>query len=620
MSKQLQKLIVTLEAESSKLQSQLEKSNKKLDRWEKKAGKSVDKVKRVFIGLASVASVAIFAKITKDAIEFADSIGKVSDAVGLATDTYQGYVHAASLAGIEQSQLNSNLTAFVKRVGEAREGVGPLISFMNKYDETLLKNIKNSKNQEEAFGLVADAIQNATTATDKAAIANAAFSRAGVAMTLMMKNGAAGLREMKREAYDLGIILDEQTIRKAEEANDKLDIMARVIKTKLVKELVKLSPTIIKVGNAFTDAIPKVTKFFDRLFDKTSVAALESDLEKLTNKAGDLSETLAHHARNPIGGLSVIASFFGVDTNEELQAQLDTMTAKIGDTVTKINEKRKEMATQQAAIELGLKGTTSGGRGTGEAAQAELDAAQEQAAKKFIILDESLLAENERLMLAYENRQFIIEDAFQNEIISSMKRDEILEQLKEKHNKQIEKLDQKSMTAQERAWQLSWKGKLRVMGGVLGSISLLMQSENKKQFEIGKKAAIAQTVINTYEMATSSYKALAGIPIVGPVLGAIAAGAAILYGKSQISAIKSQQFGGGGVAGGGAPSIPTTASNASTGLPEGSPGDVGPDQEPQKVVNISISGNPTGEQVRDLIEAINEEQGNGAVLRATVAA
>ncbi len=302
MSKQLQKLIVTLEAESSKLTTQLEKSNKRLSRWENKASKSVDKVKGAFIALASVASVAVFAKLTKDAIQFADNIGKVSDAVGLATDTYQGYVHAASLAGVQQSQLNSNLTAFVKRVGEAREGVGPLISFLRKYDETLLKNIQSSKNQEHAFGLVADAIQNATKATDKAAIANAAFSRAGISMVNMMKNGAAGLREMKKEAYDLGIILDEQTIRKAEEANDKLDIMARVIKTSVIKQLVKLSPQIIKVGNAFADAIPKVTAFFERIFDRTSVAALEADLESLERKALKVSDKL----KEAVGGTFVV--------------------------------------------------------------------------------------------------------------------------------------------------------------------------------------------------------------------------------------------------------------------------------------------------------------------------
>lgn len=619
MSKQLQKLIVTLEAESSRLTSQLEKSNKHLKRWEDKSSKSVDNVKRAFIGLASVASVAVFAKLTKDAIEFADHIGKVSDAVGLATDTYQGYVHAASLAGVEQSQLNSNLTAFVKRVGEAREGVGPLISFLKKYDETLLKNIQSSKNQEHAFNLVADAIQNATTATDKAAIANAAFSRAGVSMTLMMKNGAAGLREMKREAYDLGIILDEQTIRKAEEANDKLDIMARVIKTSVIKQLVKLSPQIIKVGNAFADAIPKVTAFFERIFDRSSVPALEAELGSLEREATRVTAKLEEISNKSLFEKAMAGSLFSQafgDTPEDLNKKLDGIKAKIISTIDAIEEKKAEVATQAAALELGLAG---GAGDSGARLQAELDAMTEQANKKFVILDESLIAENERLIIAHENRQLIIEDALQNELISIQQKDALLESLEDKHQKKIIELQNKSLSAQQRMWNTGWKGKLKVTGQVLGALSNLMQSENKKQFEIGKKAAIAQAAINTYEMATGAYKALAGIPIVGPALGAIAAGAAILYGKSQISSIKSQSFGGGGVAGG-APSIPTTSANPSTGLPEGSPGDVGVDREPTKIVNISISGNPTGEQVRDLIEMINVEQGNGAVLNATVAA
>ena len=618
MAKQLQKLIVTLEAESSKLTKQLEKSNKRLKRWEDKSSKSVDTVKKAFIGLATVASVAVFAKLTKDAIQFADNIGKVSDAVGLATDTYQGYVHAASLAGIEQSQLNSNLTAFVKRVGEAREGVGPLISFLRKYDETLLKNIQSSKNQEHAFNLVADAIQKAEKATDRAAIANAAFSRAGVAMTLMMKNGAAGLRDMRREAFDLGIVLDEQTIRKAEEANDKLDIMARVIKTSVIKQLVKLSPQIIKVGNAFAEAIPKVTAFFERIFDRTSVSALNLELKSLERESIRVADKLKEATDTSLFKQAMAGSLFSQafgDTPEDLNKKLNGIKAKISETINAIKEKKAELATQAAALELGLAG---GAGDSGERLQAELDAMTEQANKKFILIDESLIAENERLILAHENRQLIIEDAFQNELIGTQEKDALLETLEEKHQKKLIEIQNKSLSVQERLWNKGWKGKLKVTSQVLGALSNLMQTENKKQFEIGKKAAIAQTVINTYEMATSSYKALAGIPIVGPVLGAIAAGAAILYGKSQVSSIKSQSFGGGGVAGG-APSIPTTSSNPSTGLPEGSPGDVGVEREPTKIVNISISGNPTGEQVRDLIEMINVEQGNGAVLNATVA-
>jgi hypothetical protein len=58
-----------------------------------------------------------------------------------------------------------------------------------------------------------------------------------------------------------------------------------------------------------------------------------------------------------------------------------------------------------------------------------------------------------------------------------------------------------------------------------------------KQTAIGKAAAIAETTINTYASATASYKALSGIPYVGPVLGAIAAAAAIVAGLANVRQI-----------------------------------------------------------------------------------
>lgn len=615
MSKQLQKLIVSLEAESSKLTSQLEKSNKRLQRWENKAGKSVDRVKHAFVALASVASVAVFAKLTKDAIEFADNIGKVSDAVGLATDTYQSYVHAASLAGIEQSQLNSNLTAFVKRVGEAREGVGPLISFLKKYDETLLKNIQSSKNQEHAFELVADAIQNATNATDRAAIANAAFSRAGVAMTLMMRNGASGLREMKREAYDLGIILDEQTIRKAEEANDKLDIMARVIKTNVIKQLVKLSPQIIKVGNAFANAIPKVTAFFERVFDRSSVPALEKELASLRREAVRVSDKLKEATDTSLFEQATSGSLFSLafgDSPKELNVKLDNIKAKISETVEAIKKKKEEVATQAAALELGLTGKSGD---SGERLQAELDTMTEQAGKKLFILDEYLLAESERLTLAYENRQLIIEDAFQNELINDQRKNALLEKLELDHQKKLNDIKYKGLSVSDKFATAFRNKDLKNAFAYGAELTAAGARTNKNLFDANKAFAIADSVMKLPHAVMSSFEKAGGWP-----WGVVPAGLTLATGLSQINAIRSASFSGGGSApsligaGGGASTITATQPTTDVFEPEAV------DREPQKVVNISISGNPTGEQVRDLIEAINEEQGNGAVLKATVAA
>jgi hypothetical protein len=53
----------------------------------------------------------------------------------------------------------------------------------------------------------------------------------------------------------------------------------------------------------------------------------------------------------------------------------------------------------------------------------------------------------------------------------------------------------------------------------------------------GKAAAIAAVTIDTYMSATSAFKSLAGIPIVGPVLGAVAAAAAIVAGLKNVKAI-----------------------------------------------------------------------------------
>lgn len=81
--------------------------------------------------------------------------------------------------------------------------------------------------------------------------------------------------------------------------------------------------------------------------------------------------------------------------------------------------------------------------------------------------------------------------------------------------------------------------------GMLNDLSSLRSSKNKKQFEVGKAAAIATATVQTFLGATQAFTSLSSIPIVGPVLGAIAAAAAIASGMNQISQIKAQQFNGG---------------------------------------------------------------------------
>jgi hypothetical protein len=64
----------------------------------------------------------------------------------------------------------------------------------------------------------------------------------------------------------------------------------------------------------------------------------------------------------------------------------------------------------------------------------------------------------------------------------------------------------------------------------------------KKGFEAYKAAAIAETVISTFESAQKAASSLYDIPVVGPVLAVAAAAAAVGAGLARVSAIRSQTY------------------------------------------------------------------------------
>jgi len=64
----------------------------------------------------------------------------------------------------------------------------------------------------------------------------------------------------------------------------------------------------------------------------------------------------------------------------------------------------------------------------------------------------------------------------------------------------------------------------------------------KKYFEKNKKLQIVNATIQMFQSAISAFSAMAAIPVVGPVLGGIAAAAAIALGIANINKIKSQQY------------------------------------------------------------------------------
>ena len=81
------------------------------------------------------------------------------------------------------------------------------------------------------------------------------------------------------------------------------------------------------------------------------------------------------------------------------------------------------------------------------------------------------------------------------------------------------------------------------------NLGTIAKAFGKKGFLTWKRMAQAQAIVDTYAGAQAAFKAMAGIPIVGPILGGIAAAAAIASGLMRVKQIEKMKYAGGGYTG-----------------------------------------------------------------------
>ena len=105
--------------------------------------------------------------------------------------------------------------------------------------------------------------------------------------------------------------------------------------------------------------------------------------------------------------------------------------------------------------------------------------------------------------------------------------------------------------------EMSSKEQLGIASQTAGSMAKILG----EQTAAGQAMAIVQATIDTLASAQAAYKSLAGIPLVGPALGGVAAAAAVVSGMKNIQAIKSASSAGVS-GGGGSVSAPTAQTPA----------------------------------------------------------
>jgi len=263
MGDDFEKLNIVLAARDREFARAMDRNTRRIERFARQSNKNLSRTSSQFAVLSKVAArllpalgaAAVVAQVRR-VVASLDDIGKTADKIGLTTDALQELRTVAESAGVAQSALDTSLERFSKRLGEATFGTGAAARVLKEMG--LNAEELSNMGVDKALSRVADEISRLPTPTERAARAAALFGREGVTMVNLMRVGADGMAEMRENARSLGVVIDESLIRGAEEAQDKLDLMGRVISSQVSSALVELAPILVVATTAAANFIREI--------------------------------------------------------------------------------------------------------------------------------------------------------------------------------------------------------------------------------------------------------------------------------------------------------------------------------------------------------------------------
>jgi hypothetical protein len=306
-----------------KMQDSVSRMSDKIQEVNKKASGSFLNLKNAAIVTLGVMALG---KIKNFAEEFAttgDEIAKTSSRLGMTSVELQRLRYAMGQQGVSSETLTQSFEVLNKNLGLLQTGQGALFSKLKKNNPEMLNQIRNTKNNSEAFTLLMDALDKTSDATEKAALSTIAFGGAGQMMILASKGGSKTLNELGNAAERFGVISNEDAA-KAEGLNDSLDNMSKSIQGLINVGYAPLLQNMTPVVNKFADFIAKNKEFISLGIEKTlDVISKAFDILKIGIDTGLIPVMIGMTLAFKAAKLAIIAQGIATTAFTVIQSILD---------------------------------------------------------------------------------------------------------------------------------------------------------------------------------------------------------------------------------------------------------------------------------------------------------
>lgn len=285
MATQVGSLFTSLTLESASFVAGLKRATDATEKSARSIDKALGVAKTAVGGFLAAFSVGAIVDVTRKALDHAASLGEVSQQLGVTTRDLQVYRYAATQAGLSQEEMDKTLAKLTQTIGKAVTGSKSAAEVFKALGINLKEAGGSTRDTGEVIRDIADRLAKIPDPAKRAAIEVELFGRTGQKLDTLLAGGTAAIDELSAAADQLGLVLSNEQIARADETADKMAALWTVLQTRIAGFVADNSDAILKLANAIgyvaqkaADGVDAVSRFFD--------AAKERNLKRIVNDNG----------------------------------------------------------------------------------------------------------------------------------------------------------------------------------------------------------------------------------------------------------------------------------------------------------------------------------------------
>ncbi|MFU3925903.1 phage tail tape measure protein [Pseudomonas aeruginosa] len=257
-SRSLGTLTLDLVAKVGGFVSGMDAAERRSEKWRKEVEKNAAKVGAA-IGAATAAGITALAALTVSTVRNANEIANLASVANASTTEFQKYAAGAKLVGIEQEKLADIFKDVNDKVGDfLNTGGGALADFFENVAPKIGVTADQFRNLSgpQALGLYVSSLEKAKVSQSDMTFYLEAIASDATALLPLLRNNAEGFKTFGDAAQAAGAILDEKTIKSANE----LQAATWLVEQSASGLKNQLSTALIPILSDLADSIFDVTK------------------------------------------------------------------------------------------------------------------------------------------------------------------------------------------------------------------------------------------------------------------------------------------------------------------------------------------------------------------------